>query len=117
MRFSPLPALAVVTIIQVVLAGCLAYVSLKASVAHQHTADLYAEQLRLRESSPHGDTVPVSFLRLATKEAAAADRSFGVSLVLSLGIIALAVFQLWFALDAWAAVRTSKGLMPNHTPE
>jgi hypothetical protein len=96
MRFAPLPA-------QVVLAACLAYVALKACVAHQRTADLYAEQLRLRDSSPSGEAVPLSFVRLASKEASSADRSFNISLGLSLAIIVVALFQLfelWFSVVA-----------------
>jgi hypothetical protein len=85
---------------QVLLAGCLAFVALKTSISHQRTAELYAEQLKRRESSPTGEIVPLSFVRLASKEAASADRSFSICTALSLTIMILGGFQLWFAIEA-----------------
>jgi hypothetical protein len=100
MKFAPLPALVVVTVMQVLLAGCLAFVALKASITHQRAGELYAEQLRRRESSPTGEIVPLSFVRLASKEAASADISFSICTALSLMILVLGGFQLWFATEA-----------------
>jgi hypothetical protein len=99
MRFSALQSLTVVTIFQMLLAACLAFVALRASITHQRAAELYSEQLRLRESSAT-ETVPISFLQLASKEAAVADTSFMIVMGLSFGILVLAGFQVWFAAEA-----------------
>ena len=99
MRFAALPSLTVVTILQVLLAACLAFVALRASVTHQRAAELYSEQLRLRESSAT-ETVPITFVQLASKEAAGADRSFTIAMFLAFGIVVLAGFQLWFVSEA-----------------
>ena len=99
MSLAALPSLIIVTVLQMVLAVCLAYVALKASIIHQRAADLYSGQLRLRQSMPT-ETVPISFLKLASREAADADKSFVIALSLSFGIVVLAGFQLWFAWEA-----------------
>lgn len=99
MRFAALPSLTVVTIFQMLLAACLAFVALRASITHQRAAELYSEQLRLRESSAT-ETVPISFLKLASKEAAASDASFMIAMGLSFGILVLGGCQVWFAAEA-----------------
>ena len=99
MRFAALPSLTVVTILQLLLAVCLAYVALRASITHQRTAELYSEQLRLREASTT-ETVPISFVQLASKEAASADRSFTIALGLAFGIVVLAALQVWLVSEA-----------------
>ena len=99
MRFRALPSLTVVTILQLLLAACLAFVALRASITHQRAAELYSEQLRVRESSAT-ETVPISFVRLASKEATSADRSFTIAMYLAFGIVVLAGFQFWFVSEA-----------------
>jgi hypothetical protein len=94
MRFAPLPTLAVVTFMQIVLAGLLSLLALRASVTHQRAAELYAEKARLSEK-----TVPVSTLRLQTEAVASSDHSLTACLFLSLGIVALALVQLWLVTD------------------
>jgi hypothetical protein len=108
MKFAPLPALAVVTVIQMLLASSLAYASWTASAAHQRTADLYLHQLQLRENSKNGETVPLSFVRLASKEASNADKSFSISNLLSFSILLLAGLQLWLVADASRQSRRAK---------
>ena len=99
MKFAALPSLRVVTILQLLLAACLAYVALRASITHQRAAEAYSEQLRLRDSSAT-ETVPISFLQLASKEAVGADRSFTIAMFLAFGIVVLAGFQIWFVAEA-----------------
>lgn len=99
MKFSALPSLTVVTLLQMLLAACLAFVALRASITHQRAAELYSEQLRLRGSTAT-ETVPISFLQLARKEAAAADTRFMIAVGLSFGILVLAGLQVWFAAEA-----------------
>jgi len=108
MKFAPLPALAVVTVLQMLLAGYSAYVSWTASAAHRRTADLYREHLQLRENSKNGETVPLEFARLASKEASNADQSFSISNLLSLSIIVLAGLLLWLVADALRHPKAAK---------
>jgi predicted permease len=99
MRFSAFPSLTVVTVLQLLLAVCLAFVALRASITHQRAAEVYSAQLHLRESSAT-ETVPISFVQLASKEAASADRSFTIAMFLAFGIVVLAGFQVWFISEA-----------------
>lgn len=98
-RLAALPSLTVVTMLQLLLAVCLVYVAMRASITHQRAAELYSEQLRLRESSTT-ETVPISFVQLASKEAASADRSFTIATGLALGIVVLAGLQVWLVSEA-----------------
>lgn len=99
MRLGALPSLRVVAIFQLLLAICLAFVALRASITHQRAAELYSEQLRLRQSSGT-ETVPISFVQLASKEATSADRSFTIAVFLAFGIVVLAGFQFWLVSEA-----------------
>ena len=114
MRFAPLPTLLVVSLMQIVLAGVLCFLALRASITHQRAAELYNENARLSDK-----TVPASTLRLQTEAVASSDRSLTACLFLSLGIAALAAVQLWLIIDLWkaASLQVNDGArQPSRTP-
>lgn len=94
MKVAPLPTLLLATLLQIVLAGPLISFALKASITHQRAANLYAEKARLSEK-----TVPVATLQLQVEAVSASDRSLTTCLLLSSGIVALSLVQLWLVMD------------------
>jgi hypothetical protein len=112
MKIPPLPTLAIVTAVQVCLAIAMFYVAWTASASHQRTAELYADHLRLHESSK-SDAAP--FVRLASREAAKADLSFRYASLLALGIVVLAGVQLWLAVDARRVAIRATEIEHEHT--
>ena len=83
-----------VTLTQVALASLMAFFALRASIMHQRAEEPYQEKVRLSEK-----TVSVSTLRSQTQAVAASDHSLTACLFLSLGIVALAIVQLWLIAD------------------